>query len=76
MINVQIGQLILVNAHHVILLRSNQPTLNLSPGDGIQFVIINMESLVEKAFNVPILKELVEYGQRFEDPKAKSNQEE
>lgn len=75
MIDVEVRQLIFVNAHRMVFLSLHQTFLYLSPGHGVKLRVVNVKSLVVKMFNVPKLEQLIGAGQELDDPEAGPNKQ-
>ena len=74
MIDVQLGELGLVDAHGVLVLRHNQPLLDFMPANGVELVVRDLESDIVKGLNVPKLEEVVEGGEGAGSPKHESEE--
>ena len=77
MVHVQGGELLLVNAHHVLGLGSHQPLLHLPPGHRVQTTVWYLQCGIIEAFNIPELEDMVddnnESGQPEEDADEDKN---
>ena len=62
-VDVQLGELGLVDAHGVLVLRHDQPLLDFMPAYGVELVIRDLEGDVVKGLDVPKLEEMVEGGE-------------
>ena len=55
-VDVKLGELLLVDAHLILFLGQDQTPLDLLPGHGVQLIVWDLQGRVVKALDLPVLR--------------------